>query len=189
MGRFLSTDPVVKRRKNSRFSQRWNRYIYALNNPLKFFDSDGEDVELSPGMQNLVSGGSKQFRQAWNAFLNSDAGNKYFERLDQNHGTLVKLVAATDKQMVDEEGRSLGETKITGTDQESGEVTEQVISINFEVTGGTEELADTFLDEFIHADQNLETDGTSTEEEDHDLKEKENEETDLDGQVKEHIKK
>ena len=47
VGRFLSTDPVVKRRKNSRFPQRWNRYAYSLNNPIKFVDPDGLDIVLA----------------------------------------------------------------------------------------------------------------------------------------------
>ncbi len=44
LGRFLSTDPIVKRRKNSRFPERWNRYTYSLNNPIKYFDPDGREV-------------------------------------------------------------------------------------------------------------------------------------------------
>ena len=44
LGRFLSVDPVVKRRANSRIPQRWNRYSYALNNPVKYVDPDGKDI-------------------------------------------------------------------------------------------------------------------------------------------------
>ena len=41
-----SVDPIVKRRKNSRFPQRWNRFTYSLNNPILFFDPDGLDVSV-----------------------------------------------------------------------------------------------------------------------------------------------
>lgn len=46
LGRFLSTDPASTLRKNLRNPQRWNRYAYVLNNPLKFMDPNGEDPFL-----------------------------------------------------------------------------------------------------------------------------------------------
>jgi RHS repeat-associated protein len=49
VGRFLSVDPM---RNSARppTPQSWNRYTYALNNPLLFIDSDGRDVVLAPGL-------------------------------------------------------------------------------------------------------------------------------------------
>ncbi len=41
LGRFLSPDPYVQLPD---FSQNFNRYSYALNNPLKFTDPDGEFI-------------------------------------------------------------------------------------------------------------------------------------------------
>ena len=192
LARFLSTDPVVKRRKNSRAPQRWNRYVYSLNNPIKFYDPNGEDVELSPGFQSLVSDGSKQFRQVWSAVLASDAGQKYYSKLDDNHETKVVIRAREDSYFdlntpPDGVGDAHGETQIT--DMESGAVDEQVISINFEDTGGAEQLAETLLDELIHASENVDSDGTSTEGEDHELKDEEMEETDFKEQVDKHIEK
>ncbi len=74
LGRFLSVDPVVKFRRNSRFPQRWNRYAYVLSNPLKYIDPDGEDLfivydfsgsGLSGKQQNAVVQGVRQrFRNA-----------------------------------------------------------------------------------------------------------------------------
>ena len=46
LARFLSTDPALTLRKNLRNPQRWNRYAYVLNNPLKFMDPNGEDPFL-----------------------------------------------------------------------------------------------------------------------------------------------
>jgi len=41
-GRFLSVDPVVKTKLAMSEPQRWNRYSYAVNNPLKMVDPDGK---------------------------------------------------------------------------------------------------------------------------------------------------
>ena len=42
-GRFTSPDPLSASRKASN-PQTWNRYTYALKNPLKFVDPDGLEV-------------------------------------------------------------------------------------------------------------------------------------------------
>jgi RHS repeat-associated protein len=41
LGRFLQVDPRSSVGSNSKNPQRWNRYAYTLNNPLRFFDPDG----------------------------------------------------------------------------------------------------------------------------------------------------
>ena len=55
--RFLSTDPAPES-SSPRSPQTWNRYTYALNNPLKFIDPSGsvvEDVKLKTEGQNAVA--------------------------------------------------------------------------------------------------------------------------------------
>jgi RHS repeat-associated protein len=42
IGRFTTTDPVYTWRENLADPQRWNRYAYALNNPLRNVDPDGK---------------------------------------------------------------------------------------------------------------------------------------------------
>jgi RHS repeat-associated protein len=42
-GRFTTTDPAMTTKENILDSQRWNRYAYARNNPLRFVDPDGRD--------------------------------------------------------------------------------------------------------------------------------------------------
>jgi RHS repeat-associated protein len=42
-GRFLSVDPAMDVKKNLPEPQRWNRYVYATNNPLKYSDPDGRE--------------------------------------------------------------------------------------------------------------------------------------------------
>jgi RHS repeat-associated protein len=44
LARFTSIDPVINWDVNRVDPQRWNRYAYARNNPLKFVDPDGEDI-------------------------------------------------------------------------------------------------------------------------------------------------
>jgi len=69
LGRFLSVDPVLKGATSLANPQRWNRYTYALNNPIAFVDPDGRDVvyadklarqyvdsarKISPGTEKLL---------------------------------------------------------------------------------------------------------------------------------------
>jgi RHS repeat-associated protein len=46
LGRFLSVDPVFDSRRGISTPQRWNRYAYALNNPLVRLDLDGRQDEM-----------------------------------------------------------------------------------------------------------------------------------------------
>jgi RHS repeat-associated protein len=41
VGRFLSPDPIFDAKRALRQPQMWNRYAYALNNPLRFIDPTG----------------------------------------------------------------------------------------------------------------------------------------------------
>ena len=47
LGRFTTVDPVYTWKENLVDPQRWNRYAYALNNPLKYVDPNGEDTYLA----------------------------------------------------------------------------------------------------------------------------------------------
>jgi RHS repeat-associated protein len=46
LGRFLNVDPLGIR-FTSKNPQRWNRYALASNNPLKYIDPDGKEIELA----------------------------------------------------------------------------------------------------------------------------------------------
>jgi RHS repeat-associated protein len=53
-GRFSSPDPLQASAR-ARMPQTWNRYTYALNNPLRFVDPDGMDVNvLDEKAKNLL---------------------------------------------------------------------------------------------------------------------------------------
>jgi RHS repeat-associated protein len=49
VGRFLSVDPVLDMDKTLRQPQKWNRYTYVLNNPMKYSDPDGREEQLNGG--------------------------------------------------------------------------------------------------------------------------------------------
>ncbi len=53
-GRFLSVDPVLGRAAQP---QSWNRYSYALNNPVNYTDPTGEVTanQIAEGVQQKVS--------------------------------------------------------------------------------------------------------------------------------------
>jgi RHS repeat-associated protein len=56
IGRFTAVDPVYNWNANLLDPQRWNRYAYAKNNPLRFVDPNGEDVgEAAAWVQGQVS--------------------------------------------------------------------------------------------------------------------------------------
>ena len=55
-GRFTSPDPIALNALRIVNPQRWNRFVYAVNNPLKYVDSDGLDallINYTDGAHNL----------------------------------------------------------------------------------------------------------------------------------------
>ncbi len=61
LGRFLSPDPYVQMPD---FTQNFNRYSYALNNPLMYIDEDGgEFIHLIIGA--IVGGGAINLVANW----------------------------------------------------------------------------------------------------------------------------
>ena len=46
MGRFTTVDPVVNIKASLLNPQRWNRYSYSLNSPIRFNDPDGREVPV-----------------------------------------------------------------------------------------------------------------------------------------------
>jgi RHS repeat-associated protein len=54
LGRFYSPDPLLES-ANRVQPQSWNRYIYAINNPLRYVDPEGEDYEdLTEKQKKLI---------------------------------------------------------------------------------------------------------------------------------------
>jgi RHS repeat-associated protein len=47
MGRFMSPDPKILSMRHLVNPQKWNKYAYTINNPLRYFDPDGmEELEI-----------------------------------------------------------------------------------------------------------------------------------------------
>jgi len=79
-GRFLATDGLISRKEWMPEPQRWNRYTYGLNNPLKYVDPDGKDAIAAfifgPQYRDvdtfdLLFGGEAKaaYKKAWSDFL------------------------------------------------------------------------------------------------------------------------
>ncbi len=64
VGRFSTVDPVVTFDENLVDPQRWNRYAYARNNPLKYTDPDGRWIETLWDVANVIMG-VKMMRTTW----------------------------------------------------------------------------------------------------------------------------
>jgi len=47
VSRFLSLDPVTEVERTLREPQRWNRYTYVINNPIRYVDADGRVVTIT----------------------------------------------------------------------------------------------------------------------------------------------
>ncbi|GHT76109.1 hypothetical protein AGMMS50262_13420 [Bacteroidia bacterium] len=68
VGRFLSPDPYVQAPD---FSQSFNRYSYALNNPMKYTDPNGEFIfGFIAGFWKGVFTGKNVFKSAWEGGVN-----------------------------------------------------------------------------------------------------------------------
>ena len=86
LGRFTTIDPVYTWQENLEDPQRWNRYAYARNNPLKHVDPDGRWIETLWDVANVVMG-------AKSAVDNFRSG-KILSGVVDTGGALVDLAAA-----------------------------------------------------------------------------------------------
>ena len=66
----MAVDPSQKIGRNLTNPQRWNRYSYGLNNPIKYIDPDGRDIEVPSNMRGAMISSytrSSEFRAQFDA--------------------------------------------------------------------------------------------------------------------------
>jgi RHS repeat-associated protein len=68
LGRFTTTDPAYTIQENLVDPQRWNRYAYARNNPLRYVDPDGRAVVLANNLGGPKKPGPNAGALAWIAY-------------------------------------------------------------------------------------------------------------------------
>jgi uncharacterized protein RhaS with RHS repeats len=81
MGRFMSPDPILQNDLRLLNPQRWNKYAYAINNPLTLTDPTGKDaafVDFSNGAGGAGHAGLISIRSdgtaTYSAFLPGGGG-------------------------------------------------------------------------------------------------------------------
>ncbi len=84
--RFTTIDPVYTWRENLADPQRWNRYAYARNNPLRYVDPDGRWIETLWDVTNVAVG----VKSAYDNFRSG----QYLSGVVDIGGALVDSVAA-----------------------------------------------------------------------------------------------
>ena len=74
IGRFTTVDPVLDQKAALVNPQKWNRYAYGLNNPLRFVDPDGrEGAELNQNRDILAFASGRMSLAEYNARIQARA--------------------------------------------------------------------------------------------------------------------
>ncbi|MBK9766948.1 MAG: RHS repeat-associated core domain-containing protein [Chloracidobacterium sp.] len=90
-GRFTSTDPIIMSFKRALDPQRINLYAYSRNNPLKYIDPDGEDIQEPTGLSEEDQKAYEKWKAAYPA---TEAGRKTWERYQNDKNFTLNIVVA-----------------------------------------------------------------------------------------------
>jgi RHS repeat-associated protein len=85
IGRFTSIDPVYTWRENLIDPQRWNRYAYGRNNPLRYVDPDGRIIN-DAALQN-----NAQYQQWKGQYLSQPGAAGQWDALNNDPGITVNV--------------------------------------------------------------------------------------------------
>jgi RHS repeat-associated protein len=89
-GRFTSVDPALNIEAALVDPQRWNRYSYALNNPLKLIDPDGRDAVLMVGpLQRSFYARAQAMRATISDWITGGEGSSFPRRIAAGAADLV----------------------------------------------------------------------------------------------------
>ena len=90
-GRFTSTDPIIMSFKRAADPQQINLYAYSRNNPLKYIDPSGEDIDEPTG---LSAEDQKAYEKWRDKLLSTEEGRKTWERYKKDPNFKLKIVVA-----------------------------------------------------------------------------------------------
>jgi RHS repeat-associated protein len=88
-GRFTTTDPVVTLDENFADPQRWNRYAYVRNNPLRWTDPDGRCIDgcvIEAGLAAMIV---YTAATQMSAYLQSPQGREQIRAIGVSTGQMV----------------------------------------------------------------------------------------------------
>jgi RHS repeat-associated protein len=85
IGRFTSVDPVYSWRENLVDPQRWNRYAYVRNNPLRYTDPDGRVINDTPLQNNA------QYQKWKGEYLSQPGAPSQWNALNDDPGITVNI--------------------------------------------------------------------------------------------------
>jgi RHS repeat-associated protein len=118
-GRFTSTDPMMITGDRLMDPQEINLYNYARNNPLRFSDPTGEDINDSALDEN------KDYQKWKKALLSTEAGRAQWDKYANDHSVTITITmgenaggnfGAETTPTFDESGKFTGATIVLGTD-------------------------------------------------------------------------
>lgn len=148
----MAVDPVTIGRLTH--PQAWNKYTYALNNPLILVDPDGQDLTLAPGLKNRDA---KYLNRGFNKVNATSIGNRVMEILDKHERKIVVKTGTLPplREEIDADGTHLrGTAAITSIDKETGDViiiVDKSHVAKLEFNSDSEILPEVLLDELFHA--------------------------------------
>jgi RHS repeat-associated protein len=118
-GRFTSTDPIIIMADRLIDPQELNLYNYARNNPLRFTDPTGEDVNDSSLKDN------DDYQKWKKAFLATEAGRAQWDKYNNDHSITITISmgqnaggkeGAETTPTFDAAGKLTGASIVLGTD-------------------------------------------------------------------------